>query len=129
MIEWAGPPVPRLAPGALYERVHLARSREVLLGQPARAVRAERQRHALVVDQDVGMVVRGLRVEREPRDERDRVGKAAQRVLLADGGALQRPPVEPPEFRLNLRLAQLLRHPVSIRRKRPERGVAKQRLT
>jgi hypothetical protein len=81
-------------------------------------VRAEGQRDAFEVDQDVGMVVGGFGVEREPRDERDRVGKATERVLLADGVPIEGPPVERFQPFLNFRIGQSLRHTRSIPRKR-----------
>src|SRR5262249_52405075 len=100
-----------------HQRVHFARPGKILLREPAFAVRAERQRHALVVDQDVGVMVGCLGVERQSYDEGDRVREAAERVLLADCLAVERPPVELRELLLNLRVAESLRHRESIQKK------------
>src|SRR5919198_4122480 len=71
------------------ESIGVPRPVEILLGQPAFAVRAVRQRHALVAHENVGMMVGAFRVEREPRDKSDRVRKRAELELPADRVAAQ----------------------------------------
>src|SRR5262249_24198820 len=64
---------------------------EILHGQPALAVRRVGQRDALVVDLDVGMMIGRLRFGDEAVDEGDGLRGILERVLLADGVALERP--------------------------------------
>src|SRR5215831_5646480 len=58
-----------------------------------------------------------LGVEGEPRHERDRVGKAAERELLADGVAFERPAIERLQPLVDLRVGQPFGHTVSIQKK------------
>jgi hypothetical protein len=47
-------------------------------------VRRVRERHALVVDKDVRVVVGGLGIEAQPDDEGEGVGKAGEREFPPD---------------------------------------------
>src|SRR2546421_724221 len=55
------------------------------------AVRRVAQRDAPIVDRDVGVMVGGFRFWNETADECHGLGKAAERVLLPDGVAVERP--------------------------------------
>src|SRR5438552_13538759 len=69
-------------------------SREVLVGQAAFAVRGIGERDALVVDQDVGMMIRLLGLWREAVHECDRRREVLERVLFLDRVALERPALQ-----------------------------------
>jgi hypothetical protein len=66
------------------QRVRAFRAIEILLCQAALAVRAVGQRDALVADEDIGVMIGPLGVEREPRHEGDRVRKRGELELPAD---------------------------------------------
>ena len=70
------------------------RARNVFGGEAAFVVRGPRQRHAAVVDGDVGMMVRGFRIGDQAIDERDGLRKSLERELLPDRIAIERPLVE-----------------------------------
>src|SRR3989442_10918533 len=69
-------------------------SGEVLVGQAAFAVRGIGERDALVVDQDIGMMIRLLGLGREAVHERDRRREILERVLLLDSIAGERPALQ-----------------------------------
>src|SRR3990172_9403548 len=73
--------------------IGLLRAGEVLLRQPALAVGPVPQRHGLVADRDVGMMVDLLGVERDADHERDGLLEGPEREALLDRLAFDQRPV------------------------------------
>src|SRR5690348_13478896 len=101
--------ITRGSPRDLLDRV---REVEILLGDPALVVRAQRDVHRAPAHVEVGVMVGGLGEEADTHDERDRVGERLPLERLADDVAVAGPPGQAFEPARDLRVRELRHAPI-----------------